>query len=292
MNLDFLKAVLERDARFDGRFVYGVSSTRIFCRPSCASRRPKTENISIFESIDEAKDAGFRACLRCKPQQWKLRFENASGRELENATGVSAREFGEKTRIERFKTEMQAGKSVLEAQNEAGFGSSRALYERAPTMLGMTPASYGKGGAGAEIIFTLARCELGFILVARTKIGVCSVALGDDEESLETSLRTEFFAAKIEREDDNLRGELEIVLNSMKESMPSPILSLDVRASAFQWRVWQELTRIGRGETVSYGELAARMKIPQSVRAVAAACGKNPVALVHPCHRVVGKNGA
>jgi AraC family transcriptional regulator of adaptative response/methylated-DNA-[protein]-cysteine methyltransferase len=159
-------------------------------------------------------------------------------------------------------------------------------------MLGMTPASYGKGGAGAEIIFTLARCELGLILVARTAIGVCSVALGDDDESLETALRNEFFAAKIERDDDNLRGELEIVLNSMKESMPSPILSLDVRASAFQWRVWQELTRIGRGETVSYGELAARMKIPQSVRAVAAACGKNPVALVHPCHRVVGKNGA
>ena len=296
---DCIQAIFERDARFDGRFVYGVASTRIFCRPSCAAKRPKPENISIFASVDEAKNAGFRACLRCKPEQWALRIEKLelgalelSARELENAAGVSARDFEEKARLERFKSEMKSGKSVLDAQNEAGFGSARALYERAPAMLGMTPASYGKGGAGAHIVFAVARCELGLILVARTEIGVCSVALGDEEIALENGLKTEFFAAKIARDDEKLRGELEIVLESMKNAMPSPILRLDVRATAFQWRVWREMTRIGRGETVSYGELAARLEIPSAVRAVAAACGKNPVALVHPCHRIVGKNGA
>lgn len=176
-------------------------------------------------------------------------------------------------------------------QNEAGFGSARALPERAPAHLCMTPASYGKGGLGAQIRFTMARCELGQLLLARTDVGVCSVMLGEDESELETRLRDEFFVAQIARDDQNLRPETEIVLASLRGRMPSPILPLDVRATAFQARVWLELTRLPRGETVSYGELATRMGMPKSVRAVAAACAQNPVALVHPCHRVVGRNG-
>ncbi len=156
----------------------------------------------------------------------------------------------------------------------------------------MTPASYGKGGRGAQIRFDIASCGLGQILVARTDVGVCSVMLGEAAGELETRLRAEFFAAQIERDDDGLSAETETILASLRARMPSPQLPLDVRATAFEARVWLELTRLGRGEVVSYGELAARLEMPQAVRAVAAACGRNPVALVHPCHRVVGKGGA
>ncbi|PQV63623.1 DNA-O6-methylguanine--protein-cysteine S-methyltransferase /Transcriptional regulator Ada [Abditibacterium utsteinense] len=287
-----LQAIFERDTRFDGHFVYGVSTTRIFCRASCPSRRPKPENIALFASVEAAQEAGFRACLRCQPQNLGRELtKNGESRAFENAAGIANKEWQELERMERFKTEIRSGKSVIEAQNEAGFGSSRALYQRAPSVLGMTPASYGKGGAGAAINFAISSCELGEILVARTTIGVCSVALGDDEFSLETALRAEFFAAQIARDDAKLGAEIEAVLRLLRGQEPSALLPLDVRATAFQARVWRELTKIARGETVSYGELAQRLEMPKSVRAVAAACGKNPVALVHPCHRVVGKSG-
>lgn len=191
-----------------------------------------------------------------------------------------------------MKNELREGKSVNQAQNEAGFGSARALYERVPSHLGMTPASYGKGGKGAEIRFACAPCELGFVLVARTDVGVCSVMLGDDETALESRLRDEFFAAQITRDEADLPHEIKFVLAHLRGAAPSPTLPLDVRATAFQAKVWLELTKIKRGKTLSYGDLAARLEMPQAVRAVAAACGQNPVALVHPCHRVVGKNGA
>lgn len=288
-----LKAVMERDARLDGTFVYGVTSTRIFCRPSCPSRRPKVENIRLFDTLEAAQSAGYRSCQRCNPIEFAARLGNGSltNRELEVATGISSRDAAELGRMERFKAEVRSGSGVLQASLEAGFGSTRALYERAPAQLGMTPATYGKGGAGALIRFAVAACELGWILVARTDVGVCSVSLGDDPLALEELLRTEFPAAEIAEGQDALANELKSVLSYLEGSAPSPLLPLDVRATAFQWRVWHELTRIGRGETVTYATLAARLEMPKAVRAVAAACGKNPVALVHPCHRVVGKNG-
>ncbi len=288
----FLQAVLNRDARFDGSGVYGVATTRIFCRPSCPSKRPKIDNIRVFESVEAAQNAGFRACLRCQPQRFQAQIEQTgASRAFERATQLSNRQWRENERMAILKNELRAGKSVNAAQNEAGFGSARALYERAPAHLGMTPASYGKGGKGAAICFAAAPCELGFVLVARTEVGVCSVMLGDDEIALEAQLRAEFFAAQIRRDEADLQVEIEIVLGHLRGAAPSPILPLDVRATAFQGRVWLELTKIQRGETVSYGELAARLEVPQAVRAVAAACGRNPVALLHPCHRVVGKNG-
>ncbi len=279
------QAVLERDARFQNDFVYAVPSTRVFCRSTCPSKRPKPEGVAFFDSAIEAKEAGFRACKRCKPEQ-------PVALSTEQASGLSQRDLTEAARLQALKSELQSGKSVLEAGLEAGFGSTRALYERAPSQLGMTPASYGKGGANTRIRFSIERCELGFVLVARTEKGVCSVALGRDVGELETQLKDEFFAAHIERDDEQLRPEIETVLASLEGKTQFPDLDLDVRATAFQWRVWKELQRIERGETIFYSQLAQRVGNDKAVRAVASACARNPLALVHPCHRVVGKSGS
>jgi AraC family transcriptional regulator of adaptative response/methylated-DNA-[protein]-cysteine methyltransferase len=296
MNRDqLLQAVMARDSRLDGTFVYGVSSTHIYCRPSCPSKRPRPENITFFDTVEAATTARFRACLRCRPDEFAARLSEGgvalNNREFEAAAGVSPRDLAENERMQRFKREVRNGSGVLTAGLEAGFGSTRALYERAPALLGMTPATYGKGGAGADIRFATTPCDLGYLLVTRTAKGVCSVALGDDPQSLEKALRSEFFAAQIERDNQNLASEIEEVLLHLQGNSPSIVLPLDVRATAFQWQVWKELTNLQRGETVSYGELAARLGMPNAMRAVASACGKNPVALVHPCHRVVGKKG-
>ncbi len=170
--------------------------------------------------------------------------------------------------------------------------STHAVHERAPSQLRMTPASYGKGGANTRIRFSIEWCELGFVLVARTEKGVCSVALGRDEGELGAQLKEEFFAATIERDDQQLREEIECVLAALDGKTAFPDLELDVRATAFQWRVWKELQGIERGETISYSQLAERAGNAKAVRAVASACARNPVALVHPCHRVVGKSGS
>lgn len=279
------QAVLERDARFNDTFVYGVSSTRIFCRPTCPSKRPRPDNVSFFATSTEAKQAGFRPCKRCHPT-------TPQTPKLETATGVSQREVQEVKRMETLKQELQKENGVLNASLEAGFGSTRALYERAPSRLGMTPATYAKGGEGTTIRFAIQKCELGFALVARTTKGVCSISLRDTEIELESELRAEFHAAHIEHDDQGLKEELKAVLESLEGKTAFPDLPLDIRATAFQARVWKELQRIERGETISYSQLAQRLGEPKAVRAVASACARNPVALVHPCHRVVGKDGA
>jgi len=279
------QAVLERDSRFENDFVYAVPSTRVFCRPTCPSKRPKREGVAFFDSAQEAKHAGFRACKRCQPQQ-------LVALSVEKASGLSTRDGAEAARLQTLKRELQSGKTVLAAGLEAGFGSTRALYERAPSQLGMTPASYGKGGVNTVIRFSTAPCELGFLLVARTEKGVCSVALGQGVGELEAQLKEEFFAATIERDDEQLREEIATVLAALEGKTDFPDLKLDVRATAFQWRVWKELQRLGRGETISYSQLAQRVGNDKAVRAVASACARNPVALVHPCHRVVGKSGS
>ncbi len=275
------QAVLNRDPRAADNFVYAVSSTRVFCRATCPAKRPRAENVAFFDTPAQAKDAGFRACKRCRPEAKRAAPALAL-----------ARDVGEAQRMETLKRELRGGKTVLEAQLEAGFGSARALYERAPAQLGMTPATYKRGGVGAAIRFAFAPSEVGVVLVARTERGVCSLALGEGEAELEAGLRKEFFAAAdISRDDAGLKGEMECVLASLAGDSAFPDLPLDVRATALQARVWRELQHIGRGETVSYSALAARIGQPTAVRAVASACARNPVALVHPCHRVVGKNG-
>ena len=316
------RAVLSRDETCDGAFVYGVLSTRIFCRASCPSRKPKREGAQFFDSPEDARRAGFRACKRCLPEasasarEEKVRamreiIEAADGaitlRELaekiggsashlqrlfKKQMGVSPREYSRALRLARLKTKLQSGEKIMDSMLDAGYGSSRALYEEAPSQLGMTPATYGRGGSGACIRFAVAPCALGFLLVAKTARGVCSITLDDAPEQLEAELRREFFAAHIEKDEDDLREGLRRVLGFLEGKKPSSNLPLDVRATAFQIRVWKELQEIERGETRTYTQVANAIGQPTAARAVARACATNPVALVVPCHRVVREGGA
>ncbi len=316
------QAVLSRDARYDGAFIYGVLSTRIFCCPTCPARRPKRDGVRFFADAQTAAQNGFRACKRCCPDeahnaltamvQRALRVldvaeTTVSLAELASQIGVSAsylqrtftkivgispREYANTRRLKNMKTNLQNGERILDAQNDAGYGSSRALYESANSHLGMTPATYAKGGIGAQIRFDVAPCPLGVLLVATTDKGVCSVTLGDAPEKLEAELRAEFPHATIQRDAENLRDAVNHTLRVLEGAVSGAQMPLDVIATSFQWRVWRVLQTLQRGETLSYAQLAAKIGQPTAARAVARACATNPVALLVPCHRIVGKNGA
>lgn len=313
-------SVLNRDQSADGAFVYGVRSTRIFCRPSCPSRRPQRQNARFFTLPEDALEAGFRACKRCRPDQEKREIERvrhicrllesdaaptltALGREIglspahlqrdfKRVTGISPRQYAESWRLNQLKTQLQNGESVLGAMFDAGYNSSRSLYQSAPSHLGMTPATYGKGGQGARISFGIAPSPLGLLLVATTAKGVCAVTLGDSEADLEAALRREFSKAQIARDDGGIQNSLETVLRFLEGREPHLDLPLDIRATAWQGKVWRALCEIKAGETRSYAQVAQHLGEPRAVRAVARACATNPVALVVPCHRVVRGDGS
>lgn len=318
-------AVLNRDAQADGRFVYAVSSTGVYCRPSCPSRRPRRESVTFFTGPGEAERAGYRPCRRCRPrnavsepartvQRACAHIEahldepvtlEALGRELgmspyhlqrtfKRITGVSPREYARARRMERFKERLQQGDDVTAATYEAGFGSGSRVYERSDARLGMTPATYRRGGRGMRIRFGTAPSPLGRLLVAATDRGICAVTLGDSDEELAAALRREYPHAVVERageEDEGLRSRIEEVVRHLEGASPHLALPLDVRATAFQERVWKALQEIPWGETRSYGEIAAAVGRPGAARAVARACASNPAALVVPCHRVVRGDG-
>jgi len=317
------RAVLDRDAAMDGAFVYAVRSTGIFCRPSCPSRRPRREQVSFFTLPEVAERSGFRACKRCRPETGAtdpaLAIVRAACRVIENETegiptlaalgrevgaspyhlqrrfkqiiGISPRQYGEALRLERLKTSLRGGEPVAQALYGAGYGSSSRLYEKAPEHLGMTPASYAKGGRGAEIRFTVTQSPLGRMLVAATEFGICSVSLGDDGAELEKNLRSDYAAARIERDDGAMKHAVDAIFAHLDGNAPHIDLSVDIRASAFQWKVWQRLRAIPRGETQTYGEIADDIGHARAARAVGTACASNPVALVVPCHRAVRKSG-
>ena len=315
------KAVLNRDRTSNGKFVYGVRSTRIYCRPSCASRRPNRSQVVFFESGSVAQQAGFRACRRCLPDNisavdpqkeiiqraCQLLEANADEgrvtlsalgsalgvspyhlqRTFKQALGVTPRQYAEGRRLARFKQQVKSGDGVTAALYNAGYGSSSRLYEKAPQQLGMTPATYRQGGRGIAIRYSILACTLGRLLVAGTERGVCAIRLGDSDEELESSLRREFSAAEILRDDAALRAWAEELLQHLEGRQPQLNLPLDIRATAFQMRVWRELQAIPYGSTHSYSEVAAAIGQPSAARAVARACATNPVAVVIPCHRVV-----
>ncbi|HEY0100662.1 MAG TPA: bifunctional DNA-binding transcriptional regulator/O6-methylguanine-DNA methyltransferase Ada [Pyrinomonadaceae bacterium] len=321
------RAVETRDASFNGIFFYGVRSTGVYCKPSCPSRRPRRAQVVFYASADEAEAEKFRACRRCRPREVGARdarldmveqacrlIEAATPgegwpslnelgqrlgvssyhlqREFKKIVGVSPRQYGVAHRIKQFKSRIKKGESVIDAMNEAGYGSSSRLYEHTNAELGMTPASYARGGAGAHITFTIAPCELGRILVAATPRGLCAVRLGDTEAELEATLRAEFSQAELSRDAHALGEYVEAILRHLAGQQTSLELPLDVRATAFQRRVWEELRRIPFGSTRSYREVAESLGQPTAVRAVAGACAANPVALVTPCHRVVREDGS
>jgi AraC family transcriptional regulator of adaptative response/methylated-DNA-[protein]-cysteine methyltransferase len=321
------RALETRDVSFDGIFFYGVRSTGIYCKPSCPSRRPRRAQVVFFNSQDEAEAEKFRPCRRCRPRETGARdarremieqacrlIEAAAPeeglpslaalgatlgvsryhlqREFKKLVGVSPRQYALAHRVKQFKSRIREGESVIDAMNEAGYGSSSRLYEQTDAELGMTPASYARGGAGARIGFTVAACDLGRLLVAATARGLCAVRLGDSAEQLEATLRAEFPAAEITHDPQALGLYVEAILRHLAGQQTSLDLPLDVRATAFQRRVWEQLRCIPFGSTRSYREVAESLGQPTATRAVAGACAANPVALVTPCHRVVRGDGS
>ena len=313
-------AVIAKDTRQDGQFVFAVKSTGVYCRPSCPSRRPLRRNVSFFPLPEAAEQAGFRACRRCHPRDVKVKdpqieitrqtcrlIEENQGepitlqqlgekigvsafhlqRTFKHTMGISPAQYAEMLRISRFKKSVREGDSIAAATYDAGFGSSSRLYEGAAARLGMTPATYGKGGRGALISFAIADCKLGKLLVAITNAGVCSVKLGDTEEQLEADLSREFEAAQISQDVELLTPSVNAIVDHLSDKTPHIDLPLDIRATAFQRLVWEQLRRIPAGQTWSYSEVAKAIGQERAVRAVARACATNPVALVIPCHRVI-----
>lgn len=318
------QAVQTRDSAFNDLFVYGVRSTGIYCKPSCASRRPRREQVVYFPSFETAEAANFRACKRCNPgvrcerekhvemvvracqiieahAEGTISLERLSKRlgvsshhfqrTFKKVTGVTPRQYAAAHRLEQFKASIHNGSDVTNAIYDAGYGSSRGLYENVSERLGMTPATYQKGGKGMEIKFTIVDCYLGRMLVAATDRGVCAVSFGDDDLALETSLRETYSAADIQSDEVHLRKWVYVLLDYLSGTEPHLDLPLDVQASAFQLRVWNELRKIPYGSTCSYGEIARAIGQPTASRAVASACAANSVALVIPCHRVLREDG-
>jgi len=313
-------AVLEKDASFDGKFVFAVRSTGIYCRPSCPSRRPRRDRVTFFPLPESAEEAGFRACLRCHPKQvpavdpqiemvqeaCRLIEQNedetttldALSRQLglssfhlqrtfKSIMGITPRQYAESCRTNRFKSSVRSGESVTAAMYYAGYGSSSRLYERAAAELGMTPATYSRAGRETKINYTIVESALGYLLVAATDKGVCMVRLGDTAAALESDLQKEFAAAKIGRNNKELEIAVTQIIDHLAGKQPRLDLPLDIQATAFQRQVWEALRSIPYGATRSYSEIAKEIGQPKAVRAVARACATNPVALVIPCHRVI-----
>jgi AraC family transcriptional regulator of adaptative response/methylated-DNA-[protein]-cysteine methyltransferase len=313
--------VMARDARQDGQFVFAVRTTGIYCRPSCPSRRPRRDSVEFFADPNQAERAGYRACMRCKPTEVSAQaqyvakarqlLDNAESivtlaglskrvglspfhlqRLFKRATGLSPREYQSARRMQQVKSGLRKGDDVTTALYDAGFGSPSRLYEKAPQQLGMTPGEYRRGGSGAKIRFTIVPTPLGRMLVAATGRGLCAVRFGESVSELDRDLRQEFHAAELHRDDAALREYVEPLLASIRGDQSTIDLPLDVRATAFQQKVWDALRQIPRGQTRSYSEVAQEIGSPAAVRAVAKACATNPVAVAVPCHRVVRSDGA
>ncbi|MFN2571784.1 MAG: bifunctional transcriptional activator/DNA repair enzyme AdaA [Gemmatimonadales bacterium] len=306
------QAVMARDRRFDGAFVYAVRSTGIYCRPSCASRRPRRTQVTFFPIPEAAEREGFRACRRCRPGDVHgdpaiARVREACraldagapssayprlARVFKRVLGITPKAYAEVRRVARFKHELKRRKQVSPALYEAGYGSTSRVYERTQEQLGMTPATYARGGVGVDIVFVTVNTSLGRLLVAATAHGICRVTLGDSAAVLEADLRREFAAARVRQENGGtLEGFVDAILSYLEGREPHLDLPLDIRATAFQRRVWQELRHIPFGTTRSYTAIAKAIGTPNATRAVARACATNPVALIIPCHRVVRQDG-
>lgn len=317
------RAVLAHDPRWDGAFVYAVRSTGIYCRPSCPSRRPRRRLTVFFPGPDAAERAGFRACRRCHPRgraavplasrmaqlcrfiearfDEKFTLSDLSSRAglspfrllraFRRITGITPRQYAAACRLRAVKSGLRKEPNVTFALYDAGYSSSSRLYEHAPALLGMTPAAYQRGGAGVSIRYSTTTSPLGRLLVAATPCGICMVSLGHSDPRLAAALKREYPLAEIRRDSDGLQSWLRSVLARVEGKTPSGHLPLDVQATAFQRRVWQELLSIPCGATRSYSEVARAIGRPRAVRAVARACATNPAAVVIPCHRVVRTNG-
>jgi len=317
------QAVIARDASLDDKFVFAVSSTGVYCRPSCPAKRPRRENVHFFPTPAEAEKAGYRACLRCRPRaaggspQMKAvkaicryieqhldepvtlaRLAAEFGqspfhlqRTFKSVLGITPRAYADSCRMNQFKSNLRAGHSVTRAMYDAGYGSSSRLYERTASQLGMAPDKYRRGAIAAVVRYTCAPSPLGRMLIAATDKGVCAIQFAGSDEELEQGLKHEFPFAVRRRDDQGLDLWKEQLLHHLRGDKLHSALPLDIQATAFQRKVWTHLQSIPFGATRSYGEVARAIGQPTAVRAVARACATNPVAVAIPCHRVVREDG-
>lgn len=328
LNLDDCwQAVMDRSPAADGLFVFAVASTRIYCRPSCPARRPNRANVRFYRTAAEARSDGYRACRRCQPDDdagssaarctrtavvaacrmiddaerpptlaQLARTAGLSASHLHRAfkhhLGLTPRQYAAGTRAERLRNALRAGTTVTAAIHQAGFEAASRYYAAAPEILGMSTRSYRSGGNGERIEYTVANSSVGKTLVAVSEKGLCAVLLGDDRDTLVGELGKRFPKAQIVPGTPALKAHADDIVSYIADrSVTAPDLPLDLRGTAFQLRVWNALRRIPPGTTTSYGTLAKSIGAPSAVRAVAAACGANPLAVIVPCHRVVAANG-
>lgn len=316
--------VLARDAAADGQFVYSVASTGVFCKPSCASRRARPQNVRFHADAAAARAAGFRACKRCRPDGDSLAQEHAARvaaacrrlereetppalealardagmspfhfhRVFKRIAGVTPKQYAAAQRARRLRDALPAAARVTDAVYEAGYQSSGRFYEDSARTLGMTPRNFRAGGAQQRIVFAVAQCSLGALLVARSERGVCAIALGDDPEALVRELQDRFARAELLGGDTAFDALVARVGAFVEAPAQGVELPLDIRGTAFQQRVWKALQDIPVGSTASYAEIAQRIGAPTAVRAVAQACAANTLAVAVPCHRVVRTDGA
>ena len=316
-------AILARDPAADGRFFYSVRTTGVYCRPSCASRRARRENVAFHETREDAERAGFRPCRRCKPDQPTLREQHgrvvaAACRRIEQAektpllatlardagmspfhfhrvfkavTGLTPKGYADARRAGRVRRELERSASVTDAIFDSGYNSNSRFYDKADELLGMTPTRYRAGGRDTRIRFAIGQCSLGSILVAASPRGVCAIELGDDPDALARGLQDRFPNAELVGDDGDFAKLVATVVGLVESPAGGFDLPLDVRGTAFQQRVWKALAAIPAGQTASYADIARRIGSPKAVRAVARACATNPVAVAIPCHRVVRRDG-
>lgn len=320
----FWQAVIARDRAYDGTFYYSVATTGVYCRPSCPARRANRENVRFHATCEEAEEAGFRPCKRCRPREASLHeihaakveaacrlieeadetpsldeLARASGlspyhfhRVFKAAVGITPKAYAAAHRQKRVRDSLQGSSSVTEAIHKSGFNSSGRFYANSSDLLGMTPSSFRAGGANAEMRFAVGQCSLGAILVAASAKGVTAILMGDDPAGLVRSLEDMFPNATLVGADKAFEEVVAKVVGFVEKPGSRLDLPLDVRGTAFQHRVWQALRQIPSGETVSYAELAQRIGKPKAVRAVASACAANTIAVAIPCHRVVRTGGS
>ncbi|MBO0496189.1 bifunctional DNA-binding transcriptional regulator/O6-methylguanine-DNA methyltransferase Ada [Pseudomonas sp. Marseille-Q1929] len=316
-------AIVARDPKADGLFVYGVKTTGVYCRPSSASRLPRPENIQFFDTPAQAEAAGYRASKRASGDQTQLAAHHAqlvaeACRHIEQAdtppslntlalraglspfhfhrvfkavTGLTPKGYASAQRTRKVREGLKGQHSVTDALYDAGFNSNSRFYESADQLLGMKPSDYKAGGTNSEILFAVGQCSLGGILVAQSRRGVCAILLGDDPDTLVRDLQEQFPKADLVGADRRFEQTIAHVVGFIEAPALGLDLPLDLRGTAFQQRVWQALRDIPLGSTASYAQIAARIGAPKSFRAVAQACGANSLAVAIPCHRVVRSNG-